>query len=97
MTLLDRHIAYFHWEIMDQEFLKIVRCPVTNSPLEYADESTLASLNHKIENGKLFNRVGQLVESKITSGLVNADRTLLLPIRGGIAIMVVDQAIVLDA
>lgn len=82
---------------MDQEFLKIVRCPVTKSSLEYADETTLASLNRKIENGELFNRVGQIVELEITSGLINADRTLLLPIRGGIAIMVADQAIVLDA
>lgn len=78
---------------MDQELLKLVRCPVTKSPLGFADAATIETLNRKITRGTLYNRIGQLIETAIESGLVNEDQSLLLPIRNGITIMVADQAI----
>ncbi|MEL7497387.1 MAG: hypothetical protein AAFN77_07225 [Planctomycetota bacterium] len=81
---------------MDPELLKIVRCPVTKSTLSFAEESLIEQLNLQIKGGELFNRAGQAVENSISAGLVNEDGTLLLPIRNGIAIMVADQAIVIQ-
>ena len=78
---------------MNQSILKIVRCPITQSAMTFADEATIKNLNEAIDAGTLVNRVGQRIEAKIDAGLVNEDRTFLLPIRGEIAIMVADQAI----
>lgn len=75
------------------EILKTLRCPVTQSPLKMADAGTIAQINLAIEAGTQVDRVGNAVAEKIESGLVNQDRSLLLPIRGEIAILVSDQAI----
>lgn len=80
---------------MDPKLLALVRCPVTHSKLEYADDTLIKQLNEKMAQKELFNRVGQAIENPLSEGLVNEDQTLLLPIRNGIAIMVPDQAIVL--
>ena len=78
---------------MNENILKVVRCPITQSALTFADEATVKSLNDAISAGTQLNRVGQTVEAQIDGGLVNEDRTFLIPVRGEIAIMVADQAI----
>lgn len=81
---------------LDSELIKMIRCPVTQSELTAAPESLIAELNGQIESGLLFNPTGQSIESRIDGGLLNADETRLLPIRDGIVILVVDQAIELE-
>ncbi len=76
--------------------LNMIRCPVTHSDLEFVDQETLVKLNEQISRGELVNRLGQTVEGKLESGLVNADASLLLPIRGGIVVLIADQAIALS-
>jgi uncharacterized protein YbaR (Trm112 family) len=78
---------------MNQNILKIVRCPITQSALTFADDATVKRLNDAISAGTQLNRVGQTVEAPIDGGLVNEDQSFLIPIRGEIAIMVADQAI----
>ena len=81
----------------DPSLLELVRCPVTHSSLKLADDGLVQRINEKIQQGSLCNRAGQLLDQELEAGLVNEDRSLLLPIRGGIMIMVVDQAIELNA
>jgi uncharacterized protein YbaR (Trm112 family) len=75
------------------EILKILRCPVTQSSLEIADDQTVETINAAIQAGTQVDRIGNVVSEKIESGLVNEDRSLLLPVRGEIAVLVADQAI----
>jgi uncharacterized protein YbaR (Trm112 family) len=75
------------------DLLKVIRCPVTHSELTFADPELVDSLNQKITERTLVNRIGQTVDQSLDGGLVNADRSLLLPIRGEILVLVVDQAI----
>lgn len=74
----------------------MLRCPVTKSELTEATESELNFINEGIQSGKVLNHLGQSVENKIEAGLINESKSLLLPIRNGIVILVVDQAIRLD-
>ena len=71
----------------------MIRCPVTKSDLTVASEQTVSDLNVRIGNRKLLNQNGQVIEEPIESGFINQDGSLLLPVRGGIVILVVDQAI----
>ena len=80
----------------DPDLIKMMRCPVSQSELTIASDELVKSLNQQIDSGQLMNQVGQPIESRIDSGFLNADESLLLPIRGGIVILVVDQAIPLQ-
>jgi uncharacterized protein YbaR (Trm112 family) len=81
---------------IDNEILALIRCPESQSRLHRADESTLSAMNHAIETGSVVNRAGEVVTQPIQSGLVNEKRTLLYPIREGITVLVVDQAIIIE-
>lgn len=85
-----------HLVKMDNFLLEVIRCPVTGSKLDLADHSWLETVNQAIKNGTLYNRGGQKVEAEIDEGLINQDRSLLLPIRQGILVMVSDEAIELS-
>ena len=80
----------------NSEILRLVRCPVTRSPLKVADEKTLAILNEQIAQQALFNRQGQSVTEPLEGALINADGSLAMPIREGILGMIADDAIPLD-
>lgn len=75
------------------DLVQLIRCPVTKSDLSVASEQIIVELNKQIENRKLLNQLGQVVEVPIESGFVNHDQSLLLPVRGGIVILIADQAI----
>ena len=76
--------------------LNLLRCPITHSDLSEATPDVLAKVNEKISQKKAFNRIGQLIEAPLEAGLVNKDQTWFLPIRGGIVVMVVDEAIAIQ-
>jgi uncharacterized protein YbaR (Trm112 family) len=77
----------------NSEFSRIIRCPITNSPLLTADSELIETLNQRILKKTLVNRIGQTIASPLEGGYINESRTLLLPIRGGIVILIEDQAI----
>jgi uncharacterized protein YbaR (Trm112 family) len=80
----------------DPDLIAIIRCPVTKSPLSAAPKSLIEQLNQQIEAGILVNRIGQTVNIKLDGGFINEDQSLLLPVRGGIVILIADQAIGLN-
>ncbi len=77
----------------DPDLISMIRCPITKSPLSAASRTLIEQLNRQIESGTLVNRIGQTVEIKLDGGFINEDQSLLLPVRGGIVILVSDQAI----
>ena len=82
--------------MIDDELLKILRCPDTRQELRVADRALLERLNQKIQSEVLSNRGGQPVKEKLDGGLVRTDGKFLYPIRGNIPVMLVDEAIPLS-
>ena len=63
------------------KLLDILVCPETKQPLRVADEALIASLRAR----------GVLIEA----GLVRADGAVLYPVRDGVPVMLIDEAILL--
>ncbi len=75
------------------ELLAILCCPETHQSLEVAEQPLVERLNAHIETGQLCNRAGRVVQERIEGGLIRADRKWLYPVRRGIPIMLVDEAL----
>jgi uncharacterized protein YbaR (Trm112 family) len=77
----------------DPEVIQMIRCPVTKSRLSEAPASVIAALNDQIEQGEIKNRIGQVVKTRLDGGFINESRTLILPVQGGIVILISEEAI----
>jgi uncharacterized protein len=82
--------------MVDQELLGMLCCPETKEDVTLAEAGLIASVNQRIEAGKLKNRGGEEVKEKLDGGLIRADRKYLYPIREDIPIMLIDEAIPLE-
>jgi uncharacterized protein YbaR (Trm112 family) len=71
--------------MVDPQLLAILVCPETRTPL------------HEAAEGRLRNRAGQAVEGPIQGGLIREDGRVLFPIVDGIPVMLIDEAIPLEA
>jgi uncharacterized protein YbaR (Trm112 family) len=81
---------------VSDDFLKLVLCPVEQSPLSRADSDLLDRLNQAIGDQRIQDRVGQPVTEPVAFGLVNASRQLLYPVVDDIPNLIVDDAIPLS-
>ncbi|PYJ03193.1 MAG: hypothetical protein DME25_12965 [Verrucomicrobia bacterium] len=79
--------------MLDTELLNLLCCPETHQAVRPADAALVAQLNQKVQASVLKNRVGQPVKEAIEGGLVRADGKFLYPVRRGIPVMLVDEAI----
>jgi uncharacterized protein YbaR (Trm112 family) len=80
------------------DLLAILRCPENLQPLELADDAILAKINARISSGGspgLANRGGEPVGELLTAGLLRLDQVLLYPVRDGLPILLVGEAIFL--
>ena len=82
--------------MIDEEFLRILRCPVSRQPLKLVDDVVLARLNAAIGEGRVLNRLGQTVTQTLDGGLTNQAQTLLYPIHDEIPCLLADEAIELE-
>ncbi|MGH6960149.1 MAG: Trm112 family protein [Dongiaceae bacterium] len=78
---------------MDPELLSILCCPETRQPLRPAPEQVLASLNERIGNGTVCNRSGGSITERCEAGLLRQDGKALYPVRSGLPILLVAEAI----
>jgi len=79
--------------MIDEDLLKILRCPETLQELRLADTPVISRLNESIAAGRTRNRGGQAVTERIDSGLVRADGKFLYPIRENRPVMLIEEAI----
>lgn len=83
-----------------ENMLKLFRCPATGQPLENAGEELLTRLNDAIDSGRIKNSIGEPIvrrlDGPLDGGLVNADKTILCPIRDEIVTLVADECIELE-
>ena len=81
--------------MIDPDLLATLCCPETHAGLAAADPKLVQTLNEQIGAGQLRNRAGQLVTEPIDVGLIRSDGRCLYPIRHGIPVMLIDEAIAL--
>jgi len=83
--------------MLDPDLLATLCCPETHAALAAAETTLVQTLNEQIAAGRLRNRAGQLVTEPLDAGLVRSDGRLLYPIRRGIPVMLIDEAIPLNS
>lgn len=83
--------------MIDQELLEILACPENKSPVRLAEASELEALNARIRAGAVKSRGGETVSEELEAGLVREDGKFLYPVRDEIPIMLIDEAIPLQA
>lgn len=81
--------------MIDPDLLKILCCPETRQPVALADAALVEKLNQQVAAQTLKNRAGNVVTDRLDGGLVRADGQYLYPIRAGIPVMLVEEAIAL--
>ena len=81
---------------MDKELLDILCCPETRQDLRLAGVEELRALNLAIGRGEMRDAQGRPVAEVVEEALVRADGVRAYPVRGGIPVLLVDEALVLE-
>lgn len=78
------------------ELLEILVCPETRAPVRPAGHDVLSRVNAAVASGSVHNRGGGPVREPLVEGLLRDDGLVLYPVRDGIPIMLIDEAIPLE-
>jgi uncharacterized protein YbaR (Trm112 family) len=78
---------------MNSSLLEILCCPETRQPLQNVDATAIDLLNKRISAGEVKNRAGKPVTQPVEGALIRADKKFLYPIRHGIPVMLIDEAV----
>lgn len=81
--------------MLDAELLALLVCPETHQDVTLATPQELARLNEAISRGEVRARGGQPVTQPMEGVLIRIDRAVAYPIRDGIPVMLVAEALVI--
>ena len=82
--------------MVDPELIQILVCPESKQSLEESDADMVRGINVAVAAGTIRNRAGEVVREPLDGGLVREDGKFLYPVREGIPIMLIDEAIALS-
>ena len=77
--------------------LEILRCPITQRPLRQMGAEQIRAINERVLVKTAYFRDGTAIELPMTEGVVTDDGSYGYVIQGGIALMLEDSAIALEA
>lgn len=78
---------------LNPALLKLLQCPLTQSPVQIAEQGLLERINARIKMGGVVSQNGEPVEEPFDGALQNESKTWLIPVRGGIITLVADQLV----
>lgn len=79
--------------MVNAELLKDLCCPETHQPLRAVPGELLQAINERIRSGGVRNRSGHRLAEPCEDGLLREDGTVFYPVRRGLPILLVAEAI----
>ena len=80
---------------VDASFLELLICPATRQPLQPLADARREALNAGIIAGRVKTCEGRRVELPLDDALTTADLSRAYPVRDGIPLLLVEEAILL--
>ena len=82
--------------MIDVNLIQMLRCPLDGSELVIAEESLVRRVNEAIQQGNVRDRLDQKVTQTLDQGLLSTVARRLYAVRGGIPVLIGDEAIELS-
>ena len=78
---------------LDSELVAVLVCPESRQPVALASEEVIDRVNAAVASGDARTRSGDPLDEPIVEGLLRQDGRVLYPVRDGIPILLIDEAI----
>ena len=82
---------------MDPRLVQLIRCPITKNPLRPLTEEEIAALNVEINSRSRRHHDGSEIETRLEEGLITEDKRYAYPVVDGIAALLPEMAIPMEA